>query len=324
MTNLPITGTFNITATYGQQGKYWANGHKGLDITCANRSIYSTCDGTVRVVGYDTNGWGQYVSIGDAEGRRHIFCHLEKGSVKVVQGQRVSRSTIVGTMGNTGNSTGTHLHYQLNDASNNPVDPTPYLGVPNKKGKYNSEDFRIDIYADDAKIATWAKEAVYNLRNKGIMTGNNNYFYPKDNITRQEIAVAAYNTIKQQNLRYGMNGTSAKYTDDSKIAAWAKEAIYFLRERTLMNGSDNKFRPEENITRQETAILLTNVYGNFINPNGETPYADDSKIAKWAKNEVYAMKKIGVMVGDNNNFNPTNPISRQESAVAINNLIGKL
>ena len=66
MTNLPISGIFNITATYGQKGKYWANGHQGLDFTCANRTIYATCDGTVRVVNFDGDGWGHYVSIGDA------------------------------------------------------------------------------------------------------------------------------------------------------------------------------------------------------------------------------------------------------------------
>lgn len=46
MANLPISGIFNITATYGQKGKYWANGHQGLDIICDNKTIYAACDGT--------------------------------------------------------------------------------------------------------------------------------------------------------------------------------------------------------------------------------------------------------------------------------------
>lgn len=33
MTNLPVSGIFTVTATYGQTGRYWVNGHRGIDIT---------------------------------------------------------------------------------------------------------------------------------------------------------------------------------------------------------------------------------------------------------------------------------------------------
>ena len=110
MTNLPITGIFSITATFGQKGSYWTNGHKGVDITCTNRDVYATCDGVVRVIAYDSGGWGQYVTIGESNGNIHIFCHLVNGSVKVKRGERVNRTTKIGIMGSTGNSTGVHLH----------------------------------------------------------------------------------------------------------------------------------------------------------------------------------------------------------------------
>ncbi len=194
MTNLPIEGEFNITATYGQKGPYWADGHKGIDFTAKNKTIYATCDGTVRVVAYDEIGWGQYVSIGDANGNRHIFCHLAKGSVKVKDGQKVTRSTIIGTMGSTGNSTGVHLHFQMNDKNNAPMNPCKYLGVPNKKGSYNSKDFQIGEdnmkFKDDAKISSWAKEDVKKVSDAGIMVGDaKGNFNPKAYLTREEAAV---------------------------------------------------------------------------------------------------------------------------------------
>lgn len=195
MTNLPISGQFNITATFGQKGKYWANGHQGIDITCSNKKIYATCEGTVRVVAYDESGWGQYVSIGDENGNRHIFCHLVKGSVKVTVGQKVTRSTVIGTMGTSGNSTGVHLHYQINNSANQPINPCPYLGVPNVKGTYNSADYQIKeeddmTFKDDAKIANWAKAAVDKVSDAGIMVGDaKGNFNPKANLTRQEAAV---------------------------------------------------------------------------------------------------------------------------------------
>lgn len=197
MSNLPMKGVFQITATYGQVGSYWVNGHKGIDFVSNDTNIYSTCDGVVRKVAYDEKGWGQYVSIGDNEGRRHIFCHLVKGSVKVKEGQRVEKSTIIGMMGATGNVTGPHLHFQLQQGET-VIDPTPYLGVPNKKGTYNSVDFEYDggfrmrasDYRDSKKIPEWAFNAVDEATKDGIMMGDQNgNFKPNEPITRAEFAV---------------------------------------------------------------------------------------------------------------------------------------
>lgn len=325
MTNLPISGTFNITAIYGQQGKYWANGHQGIDITCSNKKIYATCDGTVRVVAYDANGWGQYVSVGDTNGNRHIFCHLEKDSVKVQVGQKVNRSTIIGIMGTSGNSTGVHLHYQMNNADNKPVNPCPYLGIPNAKGTYNSADYQIkELYDDNSKIAKWAIDAVYDLKEKKVMVGDtNNNFNPTNNITRQEIAVAVYNAIKSCSFNYTSKGANSLYADDDAIASWAKDEVYFLKQKGLMMGNDNKFRPTDKITRQEVAVLIYNAYNRSVDIKGTKPYSDDAKIAAWAKDEVYALKMLDIMVGSNNVFNPTNNITRQEAAVVVDKLMKK-
>ena len=203
MTNLPITGTFTITATYGQSGSYWKNGHKGIDIVSDNKNIYSTCDGTVRVIAYDEGGWGQYVSIGDDEGRKHIFCHLKKTPIRVKVGQKVNRTTLIGLMGDTGNVTGVHLHYQINDKNNNPIDPIKHLGIPNKKGTYNSKDYTIKdgdtmTFKDSNKISSWAKDAVNNVTDLGLMSGvGNNKFDPQGTVTREQLAVVIDNALKK-------------------------------------------------------------------------------------------------------------------------------
>lgn len=187
MTDLPVSGKFTVTAVYGQTGKYWKTSHKGIDLVSENRTVYCTCDGTVRVVAYDAGGWGNYVSVGDAEGRRHIFCHLKSVSVKT--GDKLTRQSVIGVMGDTGNASGVHLHYQLNDKNNAPTDPTVYLGIPNKCGVYDSADFE-KTFKDSDKIAGWAKSAVQAAYRAGIMKGDENgYFRPKDLLTRQEAAV---------------------------------------------------------------------------------------------------------------------------------------
>lgn len=135
ITNLPVNGLFNITAYFKQSGSLWKDGyHKGIDITSGNKNIYSVCDGEVAVVGWDADGWGRYVSIKPKgfDRIRFIFAHLVKDSVKVKAGQAVSRTSIIGTMGTTGHSTGTHLHIEMR-IDNTPVAVYEYLGIENKK-----------------------------------------------------------------------------------------------------------------------------------------------------------------------------------------------
>lgn len=133
ITNLPVNGTFNVTAYFGQENKsLWTSGHKGIDIT-GDKTLYSVCEGVVTYQGYDKS-WGYYVSVkpNGFDRIRFILCHMVKDSVKVEKGDKVSRTTVLGTMGTTGNSTGVHVHVECR-IDNTAVDPTPYLKVANKK-----------------------------------------------------------------------------------------------------------------------------------------------------------------------------------------------
>ena len=146
ITNLPVNNVFNVTAFFGQENKsLWANGHKGIDVT-GERILYSICDGVVTYTGYDS-GWGYYVSVKpDGFDRvRFIICHLVKGSVKVKKGSRVARTTIIGTMGMTGNATGVHAHIECR-IDNVAVDPTPYLKIKNEKAVgLNAHDYKTTV-----------------------------------------------------------------------------------------------------------------------------------------------------------------------------------
>lgn len=194
MTYLPVTGAFRITATFGQQGAYWAKGHKGIDFVASDLRVFCTCNGTVTRIGWDENGWGRYVRVQDAEGRSHLFCHLVKDSVRVQVGEAVTPLTVVGTMGATGNVTGVHVHYEL-QKDGIAIDPSGYLGIPNRVGSYHSKDFAIKeeetmTFNDQAAIPAWAKEAVETVSEKGWMVGDDQgNFRPNDPITRAEIAV---------------------------------------------------------------------------------------------------------------------------------------
>lgn len=155
-TNLPVNGTFNITAAFGQIGSYWKNGHKGIDVTASDKRLYSICDGVVTVVAFDAGGWGRYVSIKpDGFDRiRIILCHMVDNSVKVKKGDRVTRLTQIGTMGSTGNSTGVHCHVEIR-IDNTPVNPAPYMLIPNAKtSSLKASNFKFDGACQNAALTS--------------------------------------------------------------------------------------------------------------------------------------------------------------------------
>lgn len=98
--------------------------HKGLDI--ANRKgspIISSADGTVSYAG-QKGSLGNMVVIDHGYGIITQYAHLDK--IIVEQGKRVHRSDVIGHMGNSGRSTGPHLHYEVH-LHGVPVNPTKYF-----------------------------------------------------------------------------------------------------------------------------------------------------------------------------------------------------
>ncbi len=85
--------------------------HEGMDFTAPiGTDIYATGNGVVRVAGW-RQGYGNTVEINHGFGYRTLYGHMHK--VKVRVGQKVSRGDVIGAVGNTGKSTGPHLHYEV-------------------------------------------------------------------------------------------------------------------------------------------------------------------------------------------------------------------
>ncbi len=100
--------------------------HSGIDLS-ANRGteIYATADGEVVSAKYD-GGYGYSILVNHGYGYHTRYAHLSKMIAK--SGQKVRRGELIGLMGSTGNSTGTHLHYEVIYRGRT-VDPLTYLGM---------------------------------------------------------------------------------------------------------------------------------------------------------------------------------------------------
>ncbi|MBS1581590.1 MAG: M23 family metallopeptidase [Bacteroidetes bacterium] len=99
--------------------------HLGLDFTSPIGTVaHSTGDGKVVFADYSTNGFGIHVIIDHGFGYETLYGHLS--AVKVRVGQHVKRGDAIGLVGNTGLSSGPHLHYEVHK-DGTPVDPVNYL-----------------------------------------------------------------------------------------------------------------------------------------------------------------------------------------------------
>lgn len=107
-----------ITSRYGTR---WGRMHKGLDIGAPRgTAIKAAASGTVVTSSKSNTGYGNMIVISHGNGVETAYGHCDKLYVKV--GQKVSQGEVIGTVGNTGRSTGNHLHLEIriNGVAQNP------------------------------------------------------------------------------------------------------------------------------------------------------------------------------------------------------------
>lgn len=99
--------------------------HDGIDISAqVGSKVYSTAQGRVVKIMYSKYGYGNRIVIQHAYGFETLYAHL--GVIQVKKGQWVNKNQLIGTVGNTGKSTGAHLHYEIHK-NNDTCDPLGYF-----------------------------------------------------------------------------------------------------------------------------------------------------------------------------------------------------
>ena len=118
---IPLTGGYRFTSPFGWR---WGRLHAGIDLAGpVGMDVHAPADGVVTETGWE-NGYGQMIKLRHDFGVTTVYGHLSKIRVKV--GQKVSRGEVIGDTGNTGRSTGPHLHYEIR-VGGAPINPMTFI-----------------------------------------------------------------------------------------------------------------------------------------------------------------------------------------------------
>lgn len=118
---MPVRDAFRYTSPFGPR---WGRMHAGVDMAGPiGTPVYATAEGVVTFAGWQ-NGYGRIIKVQHEFGIETRYPHLN--AVRVEVGQRVSRGERIGDMGNSGRSTGSHLHYEVR-VDGQAVNPMTYI-----------------------------------------------------------------------------------------------------------------------------------------------------------------------------------------------------
>ncbi|WP_369261414.1 peptidoglycan DD-metalloendopeptidase family protein [Streptomyces sp. R35] len=120
---LPVTQK-GLSAYFGQAGINWMSVHTGIDFPVSyGTTVMAATDGTVRTQW--NSAYGNMAIVTAKDGTETWYCHLS--SYKVASGTTVKAGDPIAFSGNSGNSTGPHLHFEVRPAGGSAIDPLPWL-----------------------------------------------------------------------------------------------------------------------------------------------------------------------------------------------------
>ncbi|MDR3295574.1 MAG: S-layer homology domain-containing protein [Clostridiales Family XIII bacterium] len=185
------------------------------------------------------------------------------------------------------------------------------------------------LFTDVAEDA-WYYEPVKFLTDRNLVNGKETgVFEPLSNITRAELARILYN-MTDEALRDNLGDAFA----DVQEGQWYYYAVLWAAGAGVAEGADGLFRPNDLLTRQEAAAMLTRYISRVAQaelPAGGAAvrFSDAAEIAPWAQDAVWAMQQSEILNGIENNdgtfrFAPSDNATRAEAAKMIAGMLERI
>lgn len=158
----------------------------------------------------------------------------------------------------------------------------------------------------------WAESQITKWIDKGFIHGyEDGSFKPNNTITRAEF-------FSLVNRSYGFIETASVSFKDVTSSNWAYAEVSKAVKAGYIKGyRDGTIGANKPISRQEVAVIISDLLDLSNEANTGEHFMDSSVIASWAKNSVDATVAKGILQGYDNNFNPNKPITRAEAVVAL-------
>lgn len=186
--------------------------------------------------------------------------------------------------------------------------------------------FNISAYAHTIDVSDWAKESYKKVIEMGAISDNLYNANPTASITRHDFAELILHAYNAHNNTEYIPDTIHEFNDIDN----ADECISAMYALGIMQGNENnEFHPKNNITRQETAMVISNFY-SVLNNDTLKPdldilneFNDITKIADWSREAVSAVTNAGFMstYGDNE-FHPWDDVSIEQAVSIVSRMIG--
>ncbi len=215
------------------------------------------------------------------------------------------------------------------------VKPQQFYNIPDKGTSnipsYN--DFEQLIAPDVAFLkGHFAEEDIRKLFSMQVLEGDPKFYQPSQAITRGQFVAALVKAVKLpvEELPAPARGKKTAtipvvFPDVLPERPEYPQIMAAYKNGLAIGRSNGYFYFDSPITRQEAIVIMLRTLGleNLgLDPTPNTGFSDDSKIAGWAKREISAAKKIGLIAGDTDgNFKPLTNVSKAEAAALLNRLI---
>ncbi|MDY4975589.1 MAG: S-layer homology domain-containing protein [Clostridia bacterium] len=165
----------------------------------------------------------------------------------------------------------------------------------------------------------WAEKDIIFMAQKNIVSGvTQTSFEPDRPITRAEFAAI---TVRALGIS---SSVSAGFTDVAP-GAWYEASVNAAAGAGLIAGYEGMFRPEDQITREEMAVIIAKAYafrGKTVSNAGKLDFQDAEEISAWAYDSVAAVSTVGLIRGNGNGqFCPKNNATRAECTSLIRRLL---
>ena len=168
----------------------------------------------------------------------------------------------------------------------------------------------------DINVEAWYHESVDYAIRAGLMGGyGDGRFGPDDNLIRAELTQILYNYAERPDV----TGESA--FSDVQGGAWYADAITWAAANGIVNGyGDDLFGPEDNITREQLAVILWRYAGSPEAGDNKLDFADAGEVSQWALEAVKWANANGIINGHaDGRLDPGGSATRAQAAQMIKN-----